>query len=91
MRTRVPYLLGLTCAQKKPPPASLPLTPSLRLSPSALRFISASTSHSQLFGCCHNKSIKLPLQDCVQLLLSRPASCISFEMYEVYILSLLFI
>lgn len=53
MRTRVPYLLGL-------PGEKTCL---------CLRFISASTSHSQLFGCCHNKSIKLPLQDCVQLLL----------------------
>lgn len=36
--------------------------------------VSDATSHSQLFGSCHNKSIKLLQQACVQVLLAHRQS-----------------
>lgn len=36
--------------------------------------VSDATSHSQLFGSCHNKSIKLLQQACVQVLLAHRRS-----------------
>ena len=36
--------------------------------PPPVHCVSSTTSHSQLFVCCHNRSIKLRLQDRLQLL-----------------------